>query len=124
MMMLNPHPPLPRILLVEDNFLVAVSIKRMLEQCGCEVLGPIPTLEQGLSAAADEHLDGAVLDINIIGGTSAPVAAALRDRGCPFMFITGYGSPRILPESLMSIPRLSKPIALEQLAATLREVMA
>jgi CheY-like chemotaxis protein len=120
----NTDPPTSqRILLVEDNFLVAASLKQMLEDCGCEVLGPIPSLQESLTAAERDDLDGAVLDINIIGGTSIPVAERLRGRGCPILFITGYGSPRVLPEPLLSVPRLNKPIAIEQLAQALREVM-
>ena len=110
-----------RVLLIEDNYLVATSIKRMLEKCGCVVLGPISTVEDGLTAVREQHIDGALLDINIIGGTSARVAEELQSRGCPIMFITGYGSPRMLPDSLTSVRRLNKPIEASQLAEALRE---
>lgn len=99
-----------RILLVEDNFLVGTSMKLMLEELGCVVVGPAPSIEQGTSLATNQRLDGAVLDINIIGGTSAPIAEVLLNKGCPFFFVTGYGSPKNLPEGLSRHRRLSKPV--------------
>lgn len=108
----NEHTPLSgqRILVVEDNYLVASALQQHLEELGCTVVGPVPSLDEGMAMVEDENLTGAILDINIIGGTSAPIAHALRDRGCPFFFITGYTSPRLLPDSLTDCRRLMKPI--------------
>lgn len=99
-----------RILLVEDNFLVAHMLKCILGEMGCEVVGPAPTLEQGLELAQDETLAGAILDINIIGGTSVPIAETLQRRRTPFFFITGYASPQMLPQKLTHVRKVNKPI--------------
>lgn len=99
-----------KILLVEDNFLVAHMLKSLLAEMGCEVVGPAPTLEQGLDLARDEQLAGAILDINIIGGTSVPIAETLQQRRTPFIFISGYASPQLLPHKLIHVRRLHKPI--------------
>jgi DNA-binding NtrC family response regulator len=107
-----------RILLVEDNFLIANSLRKLLATMGCEVVGPVPTLDQAEELAGREALDGAILDINIIGGTSLGVAAMLRNRGCPFFFITGYGSPEGVPENLAMALKLNKPIDAALLQST------
>lgn len=99
-----------RILVVEDNYLVSAALRNVLEDLGWEVVGPVASVDEGMAHAASEQLTGAVLDINIIGGTSAPIALRLREKQCPFLFISGYGSPVHLPAQLRAITRLAKPI--------------
>jgi DNA-binding NtrC family response regulator len=111
------------ILLVEDNFLVGMSMRKMLEEMGCRVIGPIAALGEAERAASEERVDAGVLDINIIGGTTAGVAERLTRRGTPFIFVTGYGSPRSLPESLKSTPRLNKPVDEQGLGEALRKAV-
>lgn len=107
----EPKPIKPlRILVVEDNFLVAMSIERALARRGCHIVGPVATVIDGRRLAEETDLDGAILDVNIRGGTSEPIAEALEHRGLPFIFITGYGSPMMLPERLRRVQRLGKPI--------------
>lgn len=113
-----------RILLVEDNFLVGTTICRMLESLGCLVLGPIAALEEANRMALEADVDAGVLDINIIGGTSASIADALRGRGRPFIFVTGYGSAEPLPEGLRDCKRLNKPIDERMLREALRLELA
>ena len=113
----------PRILLVEDNFLVGSSLRTMLEGRGFRVTGPAATVGDGLTLAREGEFEGAVLDINIIGGTSAPIADLLQARDCPVVFVTGYGSPNMLPASLLRLRRLNKPIDGESLEAALRDVI-
>jgi DNA-binding response OmpR family regulator len=110
-----------RILLVEDNFLIASFLQRLLLEWGCEVIGPAPSVAQGEMLATSERLDGAILDINIVGGNSIPVAALLKERGCPLVFITGYGSPYGLPADLKDITRLTKPIDERTLQEVIRD---
>ncbi len=113
-----------RVLLVEDDFLVGLSIKTILESIGCIVLGPIPTVAKALAALETEHVDAAVLDINIVGGTSVPIAQLLQERHQPFVFVTGYQSPQhLLPELLRNVKRLSKPVNERTLATALRDAM-
>ena len=100
-----------RLLLVEDDYLIAQAIKRMLERFGCEVVGPIPSLTDAKRLAEDERLHGGLLDINIRGGTSSEVARLFERRGTPFLFITGYASPPLEEEDLLARRRLLKPIS-------------
>lgn len=99
-----------KVLLVEDNFFVALDMQRMLEDIGCKVVGPAASLEEGLALLSAEAIQGAILDINIIGGTSAAIAEELIRRDTPFFFVTGYASPSTLPPTLKSRPRLNKPV--------------
>ena len=113
-----------RILLVEDNFLVAQMLAAILSERGCEVVGPVANLEQGLELAKSEALAGAILDINIIGGTSVPIAEALEQRHTPFFFISGYRSPGLLPRKLDHVYRLTKPIDEPSLESAMHNLFA
>jgi CheY-like chemotaxis protein len=107
-----------RVLVVEDNFFVAEHIRTILEASGCTVVGPVGRLEDGLRLAAEEALDGALLDINLHGDRSFPIADALRERGIPFVFLTGYDSSEVLPTRLLEVQRLGKPVSAFELIAT------
>jgi DNA-binding NtrC family response regulator len=113
-----------RILLVEDNFLIATYLKRLLTTWGVDVVGPAPSVDEASQLAEDHRLSGAILDVNIVGGNSVPVAAKLQARGLPFFFITGYGSPLGLPETMSHRPRLNKPIDERKLQTTIRNEFA
>lgn len=111
-----------RILVVEDNFLVASALRRRLAAWGCEVIGPVSSVDDGTQAVKREaNLSGAILDINIAGGTSEIIAKALDERGRPYFFITGYSSPSMLSDALKSHRRLHKPIDDVTLKATILE---
>ena len=84
-----------RILVVEDNFLAAEVVRDALESTGCTVIGPVARLEMGLQLAEQQQIDGAVLDINLNGDRCFPIAEALRQRGVPFIFLTGYDDAAI-----------------------------
>lgn len=99
-----------RILIVEDNFLLAEVTKGLLEERGCQVVGPAGLLQDGLDLARAEPLDGAILDINLHGEFSFAIAEVLRSRGVPFMFVTGYQDRSIVPAVFRSAPRLDKPV--------------
>jgi len=105
-----------RVLVVEDNWLIAETISEMLERCGCEVVGPAPDLDSGLTLLENAQLDGALLDVNLSGTMSFPVATALEARGVPFVFLTGYDAGTIFPAEFRTIRRLSKPCDQEQVA--------
>lgn len=81
-----------RILVVEDEFMVATLIEDRLLALGCDVVGPAADIEAALNLLATESLDAAVLDVNIAGRMVFPVADALADRGVPFLFATAYGA--------------------------------
>jgi CheY-like chemotaxis protein len=103
-----------RILVVEDNFLTADTIQDVLETSGCEVVGPAPSVETALALIDRGTLDGAVLDINLGGEASFPVAAALIERDIPFLFLTGYDD-LIVPPQYRAMRRLEKPTDMRQL---------
>jgi CheY-like chemotaxis protein len=109
-----------RVLVVEDMLLVADVISDGLLSQGCEVVGPVARLDRALALAREAPLDGAVLDVNLAGERSVPIAEALAERGIPFVFVTGYDAESVLPPEFRAVPRLSKPFhiaALLQIAA-------
>lgn len=109
-----------RILIVEDDYLVASWLAGVLRQWGCEVIGPAPTVEEGLRLARSSDIEGAILDINLRGEHSGPVAEELEAKGLPFFFLTGYGSPALLPERLRGRQKLFKPVKASELRAAVQ----
>ncbi|XYD12106.1 response regulator (plasmid) [Methylobacterium sp. NMS12] len=91
--MREPAPPLVgrRVLVVEDEYLIAMEVKRWLLAAGADVVGPVPSVVQALDLIEDQGtLDAAVLDVNLGGGDMVfPVADALRALGVPYLFATG-----------------------------------
>lgn len=86
-----------RILVVEDEVLVAQLLADQLEDLGCEVVGPAGRVSEALEVLAAEAVDAAVLDVNIAGEKVFPVADALAARGVPFVFATAYGALGVAP---------------------------
>jgi len=107
------------VLVLEDNFVLAESMRFALEELGCRVVGPAPTAARALELVAEGLPDVAVLDIDLQGKSSAPVAEVLVARGVPFLFLTGYESAALLPAKFQSWTRLSKPVDPEELARAL-----
>jgi CheY-like chemotaxis protein len=98
-----------RILIVEDETLVAMLLETILEDMGCSAVGPAATVDEGMRMATDDKpLDAALLDVNVAGRQVFPVAQALKDRGVPFVFSTGYGEGG-LPDEWRGQPTLQKP---------------
>jgi PAS domain S-box-containing protein len=104
----------PRVLLVEDEALVAIMIQECLAECGFQIVGPVCTASDAIAAAKDGQFDAAVLDINLGDGLVYPVAEILADRGVPFVFVTGYDADSI-DRRFSQIPVLQKPIERELL---------
>ena len=88
----SDSPPLAplRILVVEDEPLVAIMLEDALQDFGYQVVGPVENLKAAIQIAGSEQLDAAVLDINIDGMISDAVADKLMARGIPFLFVSGY----------------------------------
>ena len=87
-----------RILIVEDEMLVALLIEDFLADLGCKTIGPFRSVAQALEAARTEDLDLAVLDVNLDGERVYPVAELLAERHIPFLFLSGYGEEAIPPD--------------------------
>jgi CheY-like chemotaxis protein len=107
-----------RILVAEDEFLVAVMLERDLRAIGCSVVGPFTSLARAMEAAHREEFELAVLDVNMNGEMVYPLADELLKRGLPFVFLTGYAATS-LPERFRTLPRIAKPY---ELAALAREI--
>jgi PAS domain S-box-containing protein len=104
--------PRSRILVIEDEALVALQLQADLESVGHTVIGPARSLQAGLSLVKDKEIDLALVDVSLGRETSAPIADALIARKVPFAFVTGYSDTAVLPEHLRAMPRLSKPYVL------------
>ncbi|PBB83324.1 response regulator [Mesorhizobium sp. WSM3876] len=108
-----------RVLVVEDAFLIAMDLCDQLKDAGCEVIGPAATVKQALEQINGASLDGAVLDINLAGERSFPIAQLLTSRGVPFLFLSGYDSAAVIPDEFAQAPRLTKPVDIATLGRTL-----
>ncbi|HEY1981284.1 MAG TPA: HWE histidine kinase domain-containing protein, partial [Xanthobacteraceae bacterium] len=104
----------PRVLLVEDEALVAMMIQDTLAEFGFQVFGPVSTASGALAAARESHFDAAVLDINLGDGLVYTVAEILEKRGVPFVFVTGYDADSI-DSRFSGVPVLQKPIERDML---------
>ena len=103
-----------RVLIVEDEALVAMDLARVLTQAGALVVGPAGNIEDALDLVSQEAFDRAILDVNLGGRMVTPVAAALADKGIPFVYLTGYHEPQVVYG-----PVVHKPASLETLMAVL-----
>src|SRR4051812_19908821 len=102
-----------KILVVEDEYLIADDLRKALEDAGAEVLGPVPTVEDARALVEEQGtIDAGVLDINLRGEMIFPVADVLAARGVPFLFATGY-EEWSLPERFANATRLEKPLKVD-----------
>ncbi|WP_029936383.1 response regulator [Sphingomonas sp. UNC305MFCol5.2] len=109
-----------RVLVVEDEPVVAMCLEDILAGLGCETVGPVGRLADGLALAESETLGAAILDINLGGERSTPIAEALRLRGVPFVFASGYGT---LPEGFETLPLIEKPYRERDIDAALKALL-
>jgi len=108
-----------RVLLVEDEYLVAMNIELMLRQCGCAVVGPIGDLASALRVAQEGGFDLALLDVNVGGEHVTAVAEALQKQAVPMVFCTGYQTDN-LPARFAGAPTLKKPFQAGDVVAAVR----
>lgn len=107
-----------RVLVVEDEYLIAMMLEDTLASFGCEVVGAAANLAAARRAAEEGGFDAAVLDINLGGQEVYPVADILRARAVPFMFLTGYTEREVEP-GYRDAPRMQKPLDVDGLRAML-----
>jgi CheY-like chemotaxis protein len=111
-----------RILIVEDNFLLAETLADVLEGAGARIVGPFVTMIEALERLTElTAIDGAVLDIGLDGQESYPLAEALQTTGIPFMFLTGIERHN-LPRRFERTPHMLKPFSDEKLIRRLVEI--
>jgi DNA-binding response OmpR family regulator len=107
-----------RILIVEDEYYLAADLAEALAARGAEVIGPVGTLDEALKVISAGGVDQAVLDVNLRGQMSFPIADRLEAEGIPYVIATGY-SEGSLPERFRSKKRLEKPFRAERIAELL-----
>ncbi len=112
-----------RVLVVEDEALVAMELADILERHGCKVIGPAGSVAHAHGLLHIE-IDAALLDLNLHGELSISVAVALNDRGVPFAVLSGYGQSQLDAPALRLAPRLSKPVQHRDLIRALEQLLA
>jgi DNA-binding response OmpR family regulator len=112
------------VLVVEDEPLIAIEFQEILAADGAEVLGPVPTVTKALATIEKGLPDIAVLDLNLRGERSTPVARALRSATVPFVLATGYSSHHLDDPVLRDAPIIPKPVNPRMLIRTLRELLS
>lgn len=115
--------PRPRILIAEDNYLIANEVEEFIRGCGYAVAGSTPSVEAGLALIAEGAVDGAILDIDLAGRTSFPMCRALNAKGVPFLFLTAYGPRAIVPAEFSAAPHLTKPFEPMTLQSVLQDLV-
>ncbi len=111
-----------RVLIVEDEMLLAMNLEDMLQELGHEVVAVATRIPQALTFASSSDIDLAILDLNLSGALSFPVADVLRNRAVPFLFATGYGFQG-LTENYRSEYVLAKPYVIRELEKAIASVM-
>lgn len=111
-----------KVLIVEDNFVVADSLRTLILAYGGQVTAMVPSVDDALPLLEGDGIDVAILDIHLKGDKVDRLADRLLAIGTPFVFVTGYGDGSVLPEHLRHLPRLDKPVDPDLLLATLASV--
>lgn len=116
-------PERRRILIVEDDYLIASLLVEVLEGAGWQVVGPVGHLAEALDSAKTAACDAALLDVNLGGEAVYPVAEVLGARNVPFLFLTGYGA-ETLSSPFARQPRLGKPFKAAELLGALARLVS
>jgi len=102
----------PKVLIVDDQQLIAFSLAAMLEANGFEIVGPCANVSSALTCLADSNPDIAILDINMGDGTTSErLALELMNKNVPFAFVTGYGSADIISPRFKDVIKMHKPVS-------------
>jgi two-component system, response regulator PdtaR len=112
------------VLVVEDEFLIAMDLALLLQEHAWRVLGPAGTVAEALRLLADERPDVALLDLNLRGELVTPVAEELRARGVPFVLASAYDGHKLGVAALAKAPSIGKPTDERRLLAALRQAVA
>ena len=113
-----------RILIAEDEYLLADDLCDELADLGADVLGPVGSIEAAAALiGAEARIDAAVLDINLRGKMIFPIADLLEERGVPFIFATGYDDV-IVPDRYSDVRRIEKPLRAARVAELVQSILA
>ena len=116
-----------RVLLVEDNFIIALDLAELVREAGGEPVGPVATVRDGVAALDQSDIEAAILDINLGEESALGLATVLKERAIPFAFATGYSPDDVIPPEQADAPVLAKPYSaadVRAVLARLREVKA
>jgi CheY-like chemotaxis protein len=113
-----------RVLVVEDELVIAMELESLLKRLGCIVLDPAPSIRRALCLLSGKRPDAAVLDVNLQGKLVTPVAEALQEQHVPFVLVTGYETARLHDEALRSAVHVRKPVDEPRLEKALCKVLA
>jgi DNA-binding response OmpR family regulator len=111
------------VLVVEDEFLIAMDLERLLERNSWRVLGPVATVKEALRLLDGEAPDVALLDVNLRGELVTPVAERLRAQGIPFVLASAYDGAQLAVMGLAGAPQLGKPADARRLLTALRQAV-
>lgn len=111
-----------RFLLIEDEALILLDVKSMLREMGWEVAGSATKIDAAMRLARTGSFDAAIIDINLDGSMTYPVADILRERAIPFAFTTGYGRTAI-DDAYADVPVLHKPFGPDELEAVVTQLL-
>lgn len=115
---------LRRILVVEDELLIALDLKLILTESGFGVIGPVATVARALALLASARPDAAVLDVNLRGQPVTPVAEVLRMMRVPFVVSSAYGDAEVASNKMLaSAPSVGKPVNIAVLLGVLRDLL-
>jgi CheY-like chemotaxis protein len=112
-----------KVLVVEDEMMIAMLIEDMLEEFGCRLVGPATSVPHALELIGKEQVEVAVLDVNLDGQDTYAIADALQQKSVPFIFATGYGSTGLRKE-YGNRPVLQKPFQTKALETALAQALA
>ena len=112
------------VLVVEDEFLVAIEYQILLDRFGCEVLGPVPSIAEAFVLLRHNRPDMALLDVRLGNGRVTPIAEALKAAGVPFVLVTGCEPEEMTDPVLSQVPWLGKPYEPEKLRSMMECVLA
>ena len=107
------------ILVAEDEYMIAADLARELARAGAKILGPVSSLDGALDMIhGADHIDAAILDVNLQGEKVFPAAEMLEERDVPFLFATGYDQS-VIPPRFGNVLRCEKPISADNLSSVL-----
>lgn len=113
-----------RILLAEDEALIALELERMLEDLGCDVVGTVASVEGVLETAERGGFDGALLDVNLRGRQIFEILPKLQMLGLKLIITSGYDDATLFPAAFRAMPRIAKPFDQRELLRICEKVFA
>ena len=113
-----------RILVAEDEGLIALELERILEDFGCDVVGPLASVDEVLQRAQRGGLDGALLDVNLRGKRIFEILPTLQKLGLPLIITSGYDDATLFPAPFRAMPRIAKPFDERELRRICEKVFA